>query len=127
LTDPAVAADQAMRDYFLYAAAALGLFAAIVHSWLGEARIFPRVRIDPARLTLLMRLVWHAASMGWAGLAFLLIAAPSISSPVARYWIIGAGAAVYAFAAIGNGIATRWRHYGWIVLALAAGFALAGL
>jgi hypothetical protein len=116
-----------MRDYFLYVAAALGIAAAVVHSWLGETRIFPRTRIDPERLTLLMRLVWHSASVGWAAAAVLLIAAPSLGSPAARYWIIGAAAGVYGLAAVGNGVATRWRHYGWIVLVLAAGFALAGL
>jgi len=115
-----------MRDLFLYASAALGLVAAIVHAWLGETRVFPRVRIDPERLTLLIRLVWHCASVSWAAFAVLLIAAPSLGSPSARYWIIAAAVLVYGVAAIGNGIATRWRHYGWIVLALAAGLAFVG-
>jgi hypothetical protein len=64
-----------MRDFLLYAAGGLGLTAAFVHCLLGETKIFARVRIEPERLTILIRLVWHCGVVAWAGAGILLIAA----------------------------------------------------
>ena len=36
-----------MRDLLLYASGILGLAAAFLHGWLGETRVFARVRIEP--------------------------------------------------------------------------------
>jgi threonine dehydrogenase-like Zn-dependent dehydrogenase len=50
-----------MRDLFLYGSGILGLAAALLHGVLGETRVFARVRIEPERLRLLLRLVWHCS------------------------------------------------------------------
>jgi hypothetical protein len=91
-----------MRDLLLYASGILGLAAASLHSVLGETRVFARVRIEPERLRTLIRLVWHCSVVAWAAVAVLLIAAPFMGSPAARYWIVGAAVVVFGFAAIAS-------------------------
>src|SRR5215471_14211004 len=86
----------AMRDLPLYASGTLGLAAAFVHSLLGETRVFARARIEPERLRLLIRGVWHCSAVAWAGVAVLLIAAPWMGSQMARHWIVGAAIVIYA-------------------------------
>jgi hypothetical protein len=86
-----------------------------------------RVHIEPQRLRTLIRLVWHCSVVAWAA-----VAAPSMGSAAARYWIVGAavvGAAVvvFGFAAIANAWATRGRFFGWAVLTAVVGLAVAGL
>jgi hypothetical protein len=116
-----------MRDLSLYASGILGLIAAFLHGWLGETRVLSRVRIEPERFRLLIRLVWHCSVVAWAAVAVLLIAAPSIDSPAARHWIVAAAAAVFGFAAVANAWATRGRFFGWIVLTAVVVLAVAGL
>ena len=74
-----------MRDLLLYASGILGLAAASLHCVLGETRVFAHVRIKPERLRTLIRLVWHCSVVAWAAVAVLLIAAPFMGSPAARY------------------------------------------
>jgi hypothetical protein len=116
-----------MRDFWLYASGTLGLLAAFIHGWLGETRIFAHVRIEPERLRLLIRLVWHCSVVAWAAVGILLIVAPWMGSQTARDWIVAAAVATYGFAAIANGWATRGRHFGWAILAIIVVFAVAGL
>jgi hypothetical protein len=115
-----------MRDLFLYASGILGLAAAFIHGMLGETRVFARVRIEPERLRLLIRLVWHCSVVAWAALAVLLIAAPSMDSPAARSWIVSAAIVVFGSAAVANAWATRGRFFGWALLTAVVGLAVAG-
>jgi hypothetical protein len=116
-----------MRDLSLYAAGILGLIAAFLHGWLGETRVLARTRIEPDRFRLLIRLVWHCSVVAWAAVAVLLIAAPTMASAPARYWIVAAAVAVFGFAAVANAWATRGRFFGWIILTLIVVLALVGL
>jgi hypothetical protein len=116
-----------VRDWALYASGILGLAAAFLHGLLGETRVFARARIEPERFRLLMRLVWHCSVVAWAAVGILLIAAPTMGSPTARYWIVGAAVAVFGFAAVANAWATRGRFFGWIMLTVVVVLALAGL
>ena len=114
-----------MRDLPLYASGTLGLAAAFVHGLLGETRVFARARIEPERLRLLIRGVWHCSAVAWAGVAVLLIAAPWMGSQMARHWIVGTAAVIYGFSAIVNAWVLRGRHFGWILLAIIVALALA--
>jgi hypothetical protein len=116
-----------MRDLLLYAAGMLGLVAAFLHGLLGETRVFARAHIEPERLRTLIRLVWHCSVVAWVAVAVLLIATPAMGSQAARYWIVGAAAVVFGFAAIANAWATRGRFFGWAVLTAVVALALAGL
>jgi hypothetical protein len=116
-----------MRDVALMIAGGLAIVAALVHSGIGEAYIFPRARIDPRWVMPVMRAVWHCISVAWIGGGVLLIAAPSVAGGGARRWIVLVLAAVYGSAAIGNAVATGGRHFGWMMLAAVAVLALVGI
>ena len=115
-----------MRDVLLYASGTLGLVAAVVHGVLGETRVFARVRIEPERLTRLIRLVWHCSVAAWAAVAVLMIAAPWMGSQTARSWIVGAAVVTFGFAAFANAWALRGRNFGWVVLTIVVALAVAG-
>jgi len=115
-----------MRDILLQAAGLAAIVVALIHGWLGEAKIFARATIEPERLRILIRLVWQASTVAWIGGGVLLIAAPWMASDLARHWIIGTMAAVFAFGAAGNAFATRGRHYGWLALSAVVALAVAG-
>jgi len=115
-----------MRDILLQSAGVAAIMVALIHGWLGETKIFARAKIEPERLRLLIRLVWQASTVAWIGGGVLLIAAPWMASDLARHWIIGTMAAVFAFGAAGNAFATRGRHYGWLALSAVVVLAVAG-
>ncbi len=116
-----------MRDVALQIAGALAVLAGLVHGVLGETRVFARARIEPSWARRLLRIVWQCSAIAWIGGGALLIAAPSFASDSARRWVIFVLAAVYGFAAIGNALASRGRHFGWMVLAAVVILALAGI
>ncbi len=116
-----------MRDGTLQIAGVLAILAGLIHGVLGETKVFPRAQIEPPWVRRLVRAVWHCAAAAWIGGGVLLIAAPMFGSESARHWIIFVLAAVYGSAAIGNALATRGRHFGWMVLAAVVVLTLAGI
>jgi len=115
-----------MRDILLQMSGVLAIIAALIHGTLAETRIFPKITIEPARLRTLLRLVWQTSTAAWIGGGVLLIAAPWMQSDAARHWIVVTFAAVFALCAMGNAIATRGRHFGWMVLSGVVVLALTG-
>jgi hypothetical protein len=65
--------------------------------------------------------------VAWAGVAVLLIVAPWMGSQMARHWIVGAAVIIYGFAAIANAWVLQGRHFGWVLLTIVVGLAVAGL
>jgi len=116
-----------MKDVLVQAAGLLGIAAALVHGYLGETRLFATARIEPARARLLLRLVWHCSVVAWAVMGALLILVPTLGSNEARIAIIAASTVVYGAGVIGNAWASRARHFGWVLLSVVIGLAVAGL
>ena len=115
-----------MRDLLLQCAGLATIAVAIIHGILGETKVFARVRIEPARLRTLIRLVWQTSTVAWIGGGILLLAAPSMASVPARHWIVATLAVVFGFAAFANAWATRGRHFGWMALSAVVAMAVAG-
>jgi hypothetical protein len=115
-----------MRDILLQASGVLAIAAALIHGYLTEAKIFPRVTIEPERLRSLSRLVWQIPTVAWITCGVLLIAAPSFGSEVARHWMVVAFACLFGFSALGNLIGNRGKHFGWMVLGAVTALAVAG-
>jgi hypothetical protein len=115
-----------MRDLALQAAGALAILVAIAHGAIAELRIFPRVQIEPRGTRRLLRLIWQASTLDWIAIGVLLIVAPFLDAPAARHWIVAAAVLVYGYAAVGNALATRRLHIGWIGMSCAVALALAG-
>ncbi|MGJ4859871.1 hypothetical protein AB4037_03475 [Labrys sp. KB_33_2] len=116
-----------MRDLALQAAGALAIMFAMMHGVIGEWQLFPKAIIETKRVRALLRMVWQASTIDWIAIGALLIAAPALGSENARRWIIGAAVIVYGYAAVGNAIASRGRHLGWVLMSLVVIFSLAGL
>ena len=115
-----------MNDLSLQAAGVVGVTIAVIHGVLGETKVFAQARIEPARTKLLLRLVWQAGAVAWAGIGLLLAAAPYMTSLTARHGIIAVAVTSFAVGGAANGYATRGRHFGWMALAAACVLALAG-
>jgi hypothetical protein len=115
-----------MRDLLLQGAGAIAVVISLIHGVLGETKVFARATVEPPRLRLLLRLVWQAGTIAWIGGGVLLLAAPAMGSAVARHWIVATFAIVFACAALGNALATRGRHFGWIGMSAVVALAVAG-
>src|SRR3954452_5081366 len=106
-----------MRDMLLQGAGLVAIAVALIHGVLGETAVFARATISPERLRTLLRLVWQAGTVAWIGCGVLLIAAPWMAFEPARHWTVTTVIVVFAFAACANALATRARHFGWVLLA----------
>lgn len=115
-----------MSDLALQAAGILAIAVSVIHAVLGETKVFARARIEPARLGLLIHLVWHCSTIAWIAGGVLLLVAAGLPSGPPRTWIVAVLAVVYAAAATGNAWATRGRHVGWMAMAAVVGLSLAG-
>ena len=115
-----------MRDLLLQCAGVLTIAVALIHGYLGEAKVFARARIEPERLRTLIRLVWQASTVAWIGGGVLLIAVPWMDSASARHWIVATMVCVFGFSAFANAFATRGRHFGWMALSAVVAMAVAG-
>ena len=115
-----------MHNGLLQAAGMAAIAVALIHGVLGEAKVFARATIEPARMRTLIRLVWQAGTVAWIGGGVLLIAAPWLGSDPARHWIVATMSCVFAFAALANAWATRGRHFGWMALSAVVALAVAG-
>jgi len=115
-----------MRDLLLQCSGVAAIASALIHGVLGETKVFARATIEPPRLRTLIRLVWQVGTVAWIGGGVLLIAAPWMASEPARHWIIVTMACGFAFAALGNALATRGRHFGWMALSAVVALAVAG-
>jgi hypothetical protein len=98
-----------------------------VHGYLGETKLFASPRIPPGRARLFLRGVLHCSVVDWAVMGGLLMVVPTLGSDRARIAIISASAAVFAAGAVANAWASRGRHFGWALLAVVVGLALAGM
>jgi hypothetical protein len=116
-----------MRDLALQAAGALAVLVAIVHGAIAELRVFPKIRIEPARARTLLRMIWQASTVDWIGIGVLLMVAPALGSETARRWLIAVAVVAYGYGAIGNAVATRGRHAGWCLMAGVVVLAVMGL
>jgi hypothetical protein len=113
-----------MRDLALQAAGVLAILVAFAHGIIVERKVF--ARIEPQRTRGLLRMLCQASTVDWIGIGLLLIAVPALGSD-ARLWITAVAVIVYGYAAIGNAVATRGRHIGWLLMTCVVGLALMGL
>jgi hypothetical protein len=116
-----------MRDLALQAAGVLAILVAVTHGAIAELHVFTKARIEPRGTRRLLRLIWQASTVDWIGIGVLLIAAPGLGSQIARQWVVAVAVVVYGYAAVGNAVATKARHVGWILMSGVVALALTGL
>jgi hypothetical protein len=119
--------EATLRGIALQASGALAILVAILHGVIAERRVFPKLRIEPDRARPLLRMVWQAGTVAWIGIGVLLIATPTLGSERAHRWIVAVAAVVYGYGALGNAVANRWRHPGWLLMVAVTVLALLSL
>jgi uncharacterized membrane protein len=115
-----------MPDIALQMAGALAIATAIAHGAIGELKVFAGARIELPRMRNLLRVVWQASTIDWIGIGVLVMAAPAFGSQMARDWIVAVAVLVYGYAALGNAIANRGRHIGWVLMAAVVALLILG-
>jgi hypothetical protein len=115
-----------MKDVLIEIAGGLAILVAVFHQSLAEIRLFPRIKLEVVPSKPLLRVIWLNGALAWAGIGILLIVAPTFGSPSARHWIVMDAVVVLGSAAIGNAWYFKWKHPGWVLLAVAVGLAIAG-
>jgi len=96
--------------------------AALVHSYLGEARLIRPLNAEQVHQGVmksptwrrLVRAVWHLPSFCWVLMALMTVLLTR-QEPIPAIPLYFASA-VYGVSGVGNFIATRGKHFGWIVL-----------
>ncbi len=106
----------------LYIAAALAVGIGVAHSWLGERYILTRLfrRGELPRLfggteftKNTLRFAWHITTLAWIGFAAILVSiAEDLLSARTVGLIVGATFGAHFVVAL---VASRGRHYSWIV------------
>jgi hypothetical protein len=120
-----------MNPTMLHAAAGLCGLIGITHSYLGEKWILmpmyaqyklPVLRGSDRATKNIMRFAWHLTSVAWWGLgAVLLIVALPLINPLAV--IAKVIAVTFAIHSLVTAVASRGRHYAWIVFTAIAALA----
>ncbi|HEX9396557.1 MAG TPA: hypothetical protein VF943_07425 [Burkholderiales bacterium] len=95
----------------LYVSAALALFMAVTHSYLGERRVFPKMQVGGG-LWPIVRWAWHLTSITWVALAALLVLHGKAVGPIT--------AGYFALCALLCFVTTRGRHIAWPFFTAAA-------
>jgi|SRR5712664_883157 hypothetical protein len=111
----------------LFVSAGITVFIAIVHSYLGEKRILPRLfanagsmfRGDPALMSSILRWAWHLTSLAWIALALVLVAMTHVPA-AARTLPVAIIASCLALSGVVCFVTTRGRHIAWPFFAAAA-------
>ena len=115
------------------------LLIGVVHSVMGEQRIFRHLRLggwvptrgEPLMREYQLRIVWgswHLVTCFGLGVAALLFLAARPDVPVAlRDGMVACAAGVMLLATLLVALATRGRHLAWLALLLTSALALAGV
>lgn len=115
-----------MDHFLMQLGGAVGAATGVIHGYLGEKKLFALAKIEPPYARQMARLGWQCGAVAWFVIGILLILAAGFESPDARRAVIVSSVIIYLAGAVGNAIATKGRHFGWAVLALAIGLVSTG-
>ncbi|MEM7284064.1 MAG: hypothetical protein AAF438_20860 [Pseudomonadota bacterium] len=116
-----------MTDTLLYASGALGVLISLVHGYLGETKVVVPSEAPNPSAKRVLHAIMVLSAVYWFAAAVLLLVTPEFVSVSARPYVVYGVAAVFLSGSVGNLWATRGRHPGWALLAIAAGLAVAGV
>jgi hypothetical protein len=103
----------------LFVSAGITTLIAVLHSYLGEKKILPRLLAntgsifrDPALIRSILRWAWHLTSLAWIALALLLVAMTRVPAD-ARTLPVAIIAGYLALSGLICFVTTRGRHIAW--------------
>ena len=115
-----------MENVPIILAGCLGMSIAVTHGWLGETMVVrPVQNVSASQKRVLQAVMFLSAVYWFVGGAALAASPIYLTADGQRLTALVVGA-MYLTGAIGNGWATRGRHFGWMLLTLAAAFAWSG-
>ena len=118
-------------NWFYLTGAMLGVIVAASHSYLGERHIvvrllkredLPKLRGSDKFTRQILRFAWHLTSLAWLGFAAILFYS-AIGKQGNMQIIVQIIAVTFAIHAIVTFVATRGRHYAWVIF---GGIAIVG-
>lgn len=115
-----------MQDLFLYSAGALGILISVIHGYLGQTRVVGPAQTPTKQTKRVLEAIMLISAVYWFAAGVLLLVTPAGMLDADRSLIVYAVAFVYLAGSLGNLWATRGRHFGWALLAIASGLAIAG-
>lgn len=115
-----------MNDMLLYGAGTLGVLISIVHGYLGLEKVVGPAKAPTQRGKRVLQAVMLISAVYWFAAGVLLLLTPSGFLDADRLLVAYAVAFIYVIGSLGNLWATRGRHFGWALLAIAGALAVAG-
>ena len=114
------------KNFALLGAGIFGSVTAIAHGFVMQRRVvtplLDAIRGDRRISRPVMRLLaplLHASTLSWFTIGALLMWAGVRATGEPRSIICATGVVTYAYATFANLIATKGRHYGWLLMAVA--------
>ena len=121
-----------MTSTFLWLATALTVTTALLHSFFGEKRLIrPLLTLNDGVLQKdltrkLVRFSWHATSLLWIVIAYVLASAARNFS-AADPFLIGLIGVIHLAVGLFDGVMSKGKHVGWPPLTLIGVFSLLAL
>lgn len=115
-----------MQDFLLISAGLVGAVVSLVHARIGARRLIAPVEGVSATEKRVLSAVFQLSSIYWFVGGLILLAAVMLPDTVPRQFAAISVAFLYICGSLGNCWATKGTHFGWPLLALAAGLALLG-
>lgn len=115
-----------MKDVMLLVAGGMGMVIALVHGYIGETKVVRPVQATTDTAKRVLQAIMFLSAVYWFFAGLALAAAPVYFEGAPKTAIAYIVASIFASGAIGNFWATRGRHFGWMLLAVACSLALFG-
>lgn len=122
-----------LADTLLCTAGAIGITVAVIHALVMQRHVIPpvltAVRESASVRTPTKRLIaplLHVSSVAWFVEGAALVAAALLVQGPGRIIICVVAGASYGYAAVLNAWATRGKHFGWVLMAVAFALVLIG-
>jgi hypothetical protein len=108
-----------MNDTPSVMAGGLGMLCGVIHGYLGETRVVRPIENIRTSTKRVLSVVMVLTAIYWIAAGAIVAAGPLLADHDRQIALYIAGA-IYGTAAIANFWANRGRHFGWILLSLAA-------
>ena len=115
-----------MENVYLYTAGLLGICIAGVHGYLGEMRVVVPSQAPTDQAKRILHAIMVISAIYWFAAGLILLLTPILFLENQRALIAYGAAFLFSTGSLANFWATRGRHFGWVLLAIASGLAILG-
>lgn len=115
-----------MSDTFLILAGSLGMIISVVHGYIGETKVVAAATSPSPVVRRVLSAIMFLSALYWFAAGGLLVLTPIVLPPIYRDVTVIGVAIIFATGAAANCWATRGRHFGWVLLAIATVLTLLG-